>query len=64
MSTTNQTHSVSDKSGVHVDLPAHVDAIALTPALVLAVSMLYMMGIDGHIEEEEEQPASSLIGWE
>ncbi len=62
MSTTNQTHSVSDKSGVHVDLPAHVDAIALTPALVLAVSMLYMMGIDGHIEEEESSQLQASLG--
>jgi uncharacterized tellurite resistance protein B-like protein len=38
------------------------DSMELTPVLVLAVSLLYMMASDGQIEDEESSQLQSVIG--
>lgn len=45
-----------------IDVSQHADAIALTPHLVLAVSMLYMMSSDGAIEDEESSQLQASLG--
>ena len=45
-----------------IDVTKHADAITLTPHLVLAVSMLYMMASDGTIEDEESSQLQASLG--
>lgn len=40
----------------------HVESVELTPHLVLAASLLYMMASDGQIEEEESSQLQATIG--
>lgn len=41
---------------------AVAESIELTPVMVLAASLLYMMASDGHIEDEESSQLQSVIG--
>ncbi len=45
-----------------IDVTKHADVIMLTPHLVLAVSMLYMMASDGTIEDEESSQLQASLG--
>lgn len=45
-----------------IDVSKCFDVIALTPHLVLAVSMLYMMSSDGTIEDEESSQLQASLG--
>jgi uncharacterized tellurite resistance protein B-like protein len=49
----------SDEEIVPID---HVETVELTPHLVLAASMLYMMASDGQIEDEESSQLQATIG--
>lgn len=40
----------------------HVEAVELTPHLVLAASLLYMMASDGQVEDEESSQLQASIG--
>jgi len=51
---------IKNATGV-VDV-AMSESIELTPVLVLAVSLLYMMASDGQIEDEESSQLQSVIG--
>ena len=50
------------KSRIDIDALGSPDAIKLSPALVLAVALLYMMAADGQIEEAESSQLQSVVG--
>ena len=50
------------KSHIDADVLGSPDAIKLSPALVLAVALLYMMAADGQIEEAESSQLQSVVG--
>ena len=50
------------KSHIDADVIGSPDSITLSPALVLAVALLYMMAADGEIEEAESSQLQSVVG--
>ncbi len=66
MVTVNPSTAVLEKLqsdvDIDIDVAEHADRIALTPHLVLAVSLLYMMASDGSIEDEESSQLQASIG--
>jgi len=50
------------KSHMDADVLGSPDSIKLSPALVLAVALLYMMASDGEIEEAESSQLQSVVG--
>ena len=66
MAAVNPSTAVLEKlqsdTDIDIDVAEHADRIALTPHLVLAVSLLYMMASDGSIEDEESSQLQASIG--
>ena len=66
MASVNPSTAVLEKlqsdADIDIDVAEHADRIALTPHLVLAVSLLYMMASDGSIEDEESSQLQASIG--
>jgi uncharacterized tellurite resistance protein B-like protein len=66
MAAVNPSTAVLEKlqsdTDIDIDVYEHADRIALTPHLVLAVSLLYMMASDGSIEDEESSQLQASIG--
>ena len=50
------------KSHIDADVLGSPESIKLSPALVLAVALLYMMASDGEIEEAESSQLQSVVG--
>jgi uncharacterized tellurite resistance protein B-like protein len=64
MATVKVSSELLDKFKSHIDAEAigSPDSITLSPALVLAVALLYMMACDGEIEEAETSQLQSVVG--
>jgi len=64
MATVKVSSELLDKFKSHMDADefGSPDSITLTPALVLAVALLYMMASDGEIEEAESSQLQSVVG--
>ena len=64
MATVKVSSELLDKFKSHLDADelGSPDSITLSPALVLAVALLYMMAADGEIEEAESSQLQSVVG--
>ena len=64
MATVKVSSELLDKFKSHIDADAvgSPDSTTLSPALVLAVALLYMMAADGQIEEAESSQLQSVVG--
>ena len=64
MATVKVSSELLDKFKSHIDADAvgSPDSTTLSPALVLAVALLYMMAADGEIEEAESSQLQSVVG--
>ena len=59
---TTVLEKLQSDTDIDIDVSEYADRIALTPHLVLAVSLLYMMASDGSIEDEESSQLQASIG--
>ena len=64
MATVKVSSELLDKFKSHMEAEGlgSPDSITLSPALVLAVALLYMMAADGEIEEAESSQLQSVVG--
>lgn len=59
---TTVLEKLQSDTDIDIDVSEYADRIPLTPHLVLAVSLLYMMASDGSIEDEESSQLQASIG--